>query len=297
MMHRKNLPHRQSTGKIVGVLKQGISRCLLVMVSLGWGVIRDDLGPVMKRINFLGGLYIALAMVLEIMKEVATAEIKKMSQEEEQELFDVVSILSLVVALIDIIFYLWVIDSLNATMEYLEGLNQTSKLLRYLRLRMFLLLSILFAVAVAVFGIVDAYDQGIVDDDMEWYVNADILGVTVQRNISHTMALTSLLVLGSSTRPLKPTIFSFSVESLFSGDPRRMLENTPMSCSFPVPRRVTRKTVKRASSRWRTLYHRLMTRTKTTMETAGKVSVTSQPQSKECRMFAIHVLASTATGS
>ena len=80
----------------------------------------------------------------------------------------VVSIQSLVVALIDVVFYLWVIDSLNATMEYLEGLNQTSKLLRYLRLRMMLLFSILFAVIVAVFGIVDAYDAGIVDEDMEW---------------------------------------------------------------------------------------------------------------------------------
>jgi hypothetical protein len=138
------------------------------MVALGWGVIRDELGPVMTRITVLGGLYIAVAMVLEIMKEVAVAQIKKISQEEEEELFDVASILSLVVALIDVIFYLWVIDSLNATMEYLEGLNQTSKLFRYLRLRMLLLFSILFAVVVAVFGIVDAYDQGIVDQDMEW---------------------------------------------------------------------------------------------------------------------------------
>ena len=63
------------------------------MVSLGWGVVRDELGPVMKRINFLGGLYIAVAMVLEIMEEVATAEVKKISQEEEEELFDIVSIL------------------------------------------------------------------------------------------------------------------------------------------------------------------------------------------------------------
>jgi len=159
---------RHVTGKIVGVLKQGISRCLLVMVANGWGVIRDDLGPIMNRINFMGGLYIAGAMVLEIMEEVAAAKIKKISQEEEQELFDVVSILSLVVALIDVIFYLWVIDSLNATMEYLEGLNQTSKLLRYLRLRLLLLLSILFAFTLAVFGLVNARGQEIVAEEMIW---------------------------------------------------------------------------------------------------------------------------------
>jgi hypothetical protein len=60
------------------------------------------------------------------------------------------------------------IDSLNATMEYLENMSQTSKLLRYLRLRSVLLFSILFAVILAVFGIVDNYDEGIVDQEQAW---------------------------------------------------------------------------------------------------------------------------------
>lgn len=159
-------------GVVVGVLKRGISRCLIVMVSLGWGVIRDDLGSVMNKIHFLGGVYIAVALVRDIMTVVAYTEVQKISQEGENELFDIVSILTLVIALVDVIFYLWIIDSLNATMEYLEGLNQTSKLRRYLRLRSILLFSILFAVIWSVFGIVDSYNQGIVEDDQEWIVDA-----------------------------------------------------------------------------------------------------------------------------
>merc|ERR1712087_151256 len=116
------------------------------MVSLGWGVVRDELGSVMKRIHFLGGLYIVGALVCDIMTVVAYTEVQKLSQEEEQELFDVVSILRIIIAVIDVIFYIWIIDSLNATMEYLESMNQNSKLLRYLRLRCILLFSILFAV-------------------------------------------------------------------------------------------------------------------------------------------------------
>ena len=138
------------------------------MVSLGWGVIRDDLGSVMHKIHFLGGVYIAVALVRDIMTVVAYTEVQKISQEGENELFDIVSILTLVIALVDVLFYLWIIDSLNATMEYLEGLNQTSKLRRYLRLRSILLFSILFAVIWSVFGIVDSYDQGIVDDEQAW---------------------------------------------------------------------------------------------------------------------------------
>ncbi len=157
-----------SQGVIIGVLKRGISRCLIVMVSLGWGVIKDDLGPVMNKINFLGGFYIAVAIVRDIMTVVAYTEVQKLSQDGEAELFNIVSILTLVIALVDVLFYLWIIDSLNATMEYLEGLNQTSKLRRYLRLRSILLFSILFAVICSVFGIVDSYNDGIVGEDQTW---------------------------------------------------------------------------------------------------------------------------------
>lgn len=159
-------------GIIIGVLKRGISRCLLVMVSLGWGVVRDDLGSIMKKIHFLGGVYIVTTLVEEIMTEVAYSEIQRISQEEEEEIFDIVSILGLVVVLIDLTFYFWIIDSLSGTMEYLETMKQTRKLLRYLRLRCILMFSILFGVMWAVFGIVDTYDQGIVTQEAKWVLDA-----------------------------------------------------------------------------------------------------------------------------
>lgn len=144
------------------------------MVALGWGVIRDELGPIMKKINFLGGLYVSVALTRDIMTVVAYTEIQEMSQEEEDELFDIVSILTLVVAFVDVIFYFWIIDSMNSTMEYLESMKQTSKLLRYLRLRCILMFSILFAVIWSVFGIVDNYDQGIVNQEQEWVIDASM---------------------------------------------------------------------------------------------------------------------------
>lgn len=162
-------------GVMVGVLKRGVSRCLIVMVSLGWGVIRDDIGPVMNKIRFLGGLYIAASLVRDIMAVVAFTEVQRISQEEETELFDVVFILTIVIAVVDVIFYMWIIDSLNATMEYLEGRSQTSKLLRYLRLRCILLFSILFAAVWSVFGMVNNYDEGIVEDEQGWYVLENVL--------------------------------------------------------------------------------------------------------------------------
>ena len=79
-----------------------------------------------------------------------------------------------VIAVVDVVFYVWIIDSLNATMEYLEVNNQTSKLARYLRLRCLFLFSILFAAAWAVFGMVNNYDEGIVQEEQGWYVLAKL---------------------------------------------------------------------------------------------------------------------------
>jgi hypothetical protein len=138
------------------------------MVSLGWGVIRDELGAVMNKINLLGGIFIAVSLVHDIMQVVAYTEVKKISQDEEDELFDIVAVLSLVIAVVDVIFFLWIIDALNGTMEYLENLSQNSKLLRYLRLRFILLFSILFTIIYTVFGVVDSYDEGIVQQEQEW---------------------------------------------------------------------------------------------------------------------------------
>jgi len=198
-------------GVILGVMKRGISGCLVLMVSLGWGVVRDDLGAAMKKIYVLGGLYVSVALVADVMTVVAYTEIQRLSQHEEDELFDLVAILNLVVTLIDAVFFFWIIDSLNATMEYLDAMKQTSKLLRYLRLRMIILFAILFFVVYTVFGIVNNYDQGIVGQESEWILDASseliylfvLVGIAIlwrpqenSREYAYVMELPSL---GAST--------------------------------------------------------------------------------------------------
>ena len=56
-------------------------------------------------------------------------------------------------------------------MQYLENLNQHQKLLRYLRLRLILLISIVFAITWAIFGIVNTYMEGqILEPEQEWAI-------------------------------------------------------------------------------------------------------------------------------
>jgi len=159
-------------GVVLGVIKRGISRSLIVMVSLGWGVIRDDLKQ-MCKIKFLGVLYVGVATTTEIMTIIAVEDMTVISDKKETELIDVITVLTFAVAAIDVTYLLWSLDALNSSMQYLENRNQNVKLQQYLRLRCFILLSMLFAVVWAIFGVVNAtMDSPMLEDKQEWSINA-----------------------------------------------------------------------------------------------------------------------------
>ena len=160
-------------GILFGVFKRGFSRVLGVMVALGWGVVRDSLGSALRTIIVLGATYIGVSAARELMLEFAVEDLETLSMEAEEELFDAATILTFVVSALDVIFILWMLDGLNGTMEYLENMNQTRKLMRYLRLRLILLCGILFATIWVVFSLVDTFDEeGIVQEEHEWIVDA-----------------------------------------------------------------------------------------------------------------------------
>lgn len=159
-------------GILVGVLKRGISRCLIVMVSLGWGVTRGDLGSKLKWIVFLGILYVCFSAVRDLLIVVAVEGVQELSDSVESGLFDLYTIFSFLVAAVDVAFVLWILDALSCTMEYLEGLHQTRKLLRYLRLRCLFLFAVLFATAWILFSIVNSYAVGIMEEENAWIVDA-----------------------------------------------------------------------------------------------------------------------------
>ena len=159
------------TGVIVGVLKRAISRVLVVMLCLGLGVTCDTLGGTMKKVIMLGVAYAGASAARDVMTVLAITENEVLSITAETEILDVVVLLSFITAFLDVCFYLWIFGALNKTMKSLEDMNQSRKLERYLRLRMILLLSALFALVWTVFGIVDSYnDQRIVHEEVNGWV-------------------------------------------------------------------------------------------------------------------------------
>ena len=162
------------TGVLFGVMKRAISRVLIVMLCLGWGVTCDSLGSKFKAIVMLGLVYAGVSAARDVMTIISITENEILSHNQEEEILDVVTILAFVTAFIDVTFYLWIFDALNQTMQYLESMNQSRKLKRYLRLRLFLLLSVLFAVMWSVFGLVDSYNSQrmINEEENGWVLTA-----------------------------------------------------------------------------------------------------------------------------
>lgn len=160
-------------GVTVGVVKGAISRCLLIMVSLGWGVVRDSLGDQMKKISLLGLIYLFTAFCRDVSERVFVEEVHILSVNEEEAIYDFFTLFTLVTAAIDVICYMWILDALNSTMQHLENMNQTMKLKQYLRLRLILLLSILFALFWTVLGVVNTtMDTAILSENQDWIIPA-----------------------------------------------------------------------------------------------------------------------------
>jgi hypothetical protein len=52
---------------LFGCLKRSLSRVLVMLVSLGYGVVRPSLGEEMHRVLYLGGSYFVLSFVYSLL--------------------------------------------------------------------------------------------------------------------------------------------------------------------------------------------------------------------------------------
>jgi len=127
----------------------------------------------MRVVIVMGATYIGVSATRDLMLIFFVEDFEELTLEEETDLIDVVWVLTIVVAALDVIFILWMLDALNGTMQYLENMSQTRKLQRFLTLRSIVLFAILFATGWIVFSLVDKFDeQGIVREEHEWVVDA-----------------------------------------------------------------------------------------------------------------------------
>ncbi|KNA20374.1 hypothetical protein SOVF_053300 [Spinacia oleracea] len=102
-----------------GTIKRTVSRLLILMVSMGYGVVRPTLGGISSKVTMLGATFFLASEVLELVENVGT--ISDLSG--KARLF-----LVLPVALLDAFFILWIFNSLSATLNKLQARRMMAKL-------------------------------------------------------------------------------------------------------------------------------------------------------------------------
>ena len=111
-------------GVLLSTVKKCVSRLLVLVVCLGYGVVRPTLGNVAYRVMALGLVYFVLAATLDV-----ASNVSKLSQ------LSVSSRLLLIIpmALLDAFFYWWLFSGLARTLQQLSSRRQSAKLLLYRR--------------------------------------------------------------------------------------------------------------------------------------------------------------------
>ncbi|XP_023514848.1 transmembrane protein 87B-like isoform X1 [Cucurbita pepo subsp. pepo] len=102
-----------------GVVKRTIARLILLMVSMGYGVVRPTLGGLTSKVLMLGLTFFLASEVLELVENVGAVS----DLSGKARLF-----LVLPVAILDAFFILWIFTSLSATLSKLQARRLTTKL-------------------------------------------------------------------------------------------------------------------------------------------------------------------------
>ncbi|GLU14864.1 hypothetical protein SLE2022_314070 [Rubroshorea leprosula] len=119
-------------------VKKTVSRLLLLVVSMGYGVVRPTLGGITSRVLLLGLIYFVATEALELVGNLGN--INDFSGKTNLFLF-------LPVACLDAWFILWIFSSLSKTLEKLQMRRNMAKLELYRNFTNALAVSVLLSIA------------------------------------------------------------------------------------------------------------------------------------------------------
>ncbi|EFJ13744.1 hypothetical protein SELMODRAFT_121878 [Selaginella moellendorffii] len=122
----------------IGALKKTIARLLVLVVSMGYGVVRPTLGGLTSKVLLLGTTYFAALETMDVVEHVG--RIDEMSNKTRL-------LLVLPVAILDAFFILWIFNSLSKTLEKLQARKLVVKLELYRRFTNSLTLAVIASVA------------------------------------------------------------------------------------------------------------------------------------------------------
>lgn len=102
-----------------GTVKRTVARIIILMVSMGYGVVRPTLGGLTSKVIMLGMTFFLASEVLELLENVGAVS----DLSGKARLF-----LVLPVAILDAFFIIWIFTSLSATLNKLQARRMMVKL-------------------------------------------------------------------------------------------------------------------------------------------------------------------------
>lgn len=102
-----------------GTIKRTIARLIILLVSMGYGVVRPTLGGLSSKVQMLGVTFFLASEVLELVENLGAVS----DLSGNARLF-----LVLPVAMLDAFFILWIFTSLSKTLEKLQARRLMAKL-------------------------------------------------------------------------------------------------------------------------------------------------------------------------
>ncbi len=134
-------------GLLLGVAKRAMSRVLVMLVSLGYGVVRPSLGEDLWRVLYLGGAYAALSLIYTAFEKIPSSD-----RLASNSAYDVVSLVVFMLAVVDTTFYIWIFTSVNNLLLSLASRQQGVKYMLYRNFRAVLFTLLGLTCAWALYG-------------------------------------------------------------------------------------------------------------------------------------------------
>lgn len=158
-----NINGQYQTGSVIvailiSTMKRTVSRLLVLVVSMGYGVVKASLGRETQfKVLFLGGAYFVFSGTLQIV------------QYENVE-DGLTTMLVIPVALLDTFFYWWIFLSLFVTDDRLSKRRQLIKLRMYRRFWFVLLVSLILSIIMVIYQLFVVLTTDINDRWQIWWI-------------------------------------------------------------------------------------------------------------------------------
>ena len=150
-------------GLIFGISKRTLSRIVVMLVSLGYGIVKPSIGADMGKVMQLGGAYFVVSFAYVIVTMFPT----KHKKTDENDV-DYVSLFIFLLAAIDTVFYVWIIQSISALLATLAVRQQGVKYLLYRNFRGVLFLALFCAIIWSIYSGLVIYSPDDGEDHLTW---------------------------------------------------------------------------------------------------------------------------------